>query len=60
MLVLGQVRGEITRLTLPDGSEILVRVTKTEGSKVYIGYTAPPEVKIERQALWLGHKEAAQ
>lgn len=51
MLVLSRSLGDRVRLTLPDGSEIWVVVTRVERGKVRLGFQAAAAVVIEREEV---------
>jgi carbon storage regulator CsrA len=52
MLKLTQRPGESVVITLPDGRLIKVTCWEVRGNQVLIGYDAPREIVIDREAIW--------
>lgn len=51
MLILTRGLNERVRLLTPDGTACWVTVVETRNGKVRLGFTAPPEVRIDREEL---------
>ena len=59
MLVLSRKENESVIIPMDDGNQIEVLVVEIRGDKIRLGFSAPKDVPIHREEVWIAIQQAS-